>query len=146
MSLERLAAPTEPRLEEPGVDAVGAGRGSVGWMGQLEGQRAGAGAAPTKRPRITPVSTYARPETIASPPVVREGLVRLGHLLQVVLALDRSADPVARVHQLVGEPLRHRLLAPLPRVPDDPADGEGRGAPGPHLDRHLVRGAADAPA
>src|SRR5262249_56392313 len=54
-------------------------------------------------------------------------------------------DPVRRVHQLVAEPFRHRLLTPLPGVADDPADCEGRRAPGPDLDGHLVGGAADAP-
>ena len=77
---------------------------------------------------------------------MRESLVRFRHLLQVLAALDRGADAVARVEELAGQALGHRLLPPLAGVADDPADRE-RGRPaGPDLDGHLVRGAADAPA
>src|SRR5688500_18847679 len=56
--------------------------------------------------------------------VVGEGLVRLRHLLQVFTALDRRADAVGCVEQLVGETLGHRLLTTLAGVADDPADRE----------------------
>src|SRR5262249_56067999 len=44
------------------------------------------------------------------------------------------------------EPLRHRLLTTLARVAHDPSDRERRRAARPHLDRNLVRRAADAAA
>jgi hypothetical protein len=37
---------------------------------------------------------------------VRERPVGFGHLLQVLAALHRGADPVARVEQLGGETIR----------------------------------------
>src|SRR3978361_1118382 len=46
-----------------------------------------------------------------SPAVVREGLVRLGHLVRVLAPLDGGTEAVARVEQLVHEALGHRLLA-----------------------------------
>src|SRR6478609_6006920 len=64
------------------------------------------------------------------PAVVGEGLVGLGHLVDVLLALHRSADAVAGVEQLVGEALGHGLLTALPREAHDPADGEGVGTAG----------------
>src|SRR4051812_32532847 len=47
---------------------------------------------------------------LPSPAVVREGLVGLGHLVGVLAALDRGAQAVAGVEQLVHEALGHRLL------------------------------------
>ena len=75
-----------------------------------------------------------------------EGLVGLGHLVQVFAALHRGADAVGCVEQLVGEALGHGLLAALAGVADDPADGEGVGPAGTDLDGHLVGGATDAAA
>src|SRR5436305_9443750 len=80
------------------------------------------------------------------PAVVREGLVRLRHPVDVVLPLERAALLVQRVENLVGELVRHALLAPLAGVRDEPAHREGAGAPLRHLDRHLVVRAADAAA
>src|SRR4029077_9142310 len=59
--------------------------------------------------------------TAISVPEMREGLVRLGHLVGVFFPLDRGADAVGRVHELAGELLGHALAAPTPRVADDPA-------------------------
>src|SRR5207253_154378 len=67
--------------------------------------------------------------TRMSPAVVREGLVRLGHLVGVLAALDRRTETVARVEQLVHQALGHRLLATGPAVLDQPAQAE-RGAGG----------------
>src|SRR4051812_49850551 len=78
------------------------------------------------------------------PAVMREGLVGLGHAEDVVLALEGAALLGLGVHQLVGEALRHRLLAALPGEEDEPADREGAGAAGRDLDGHLVGGATDA--
>src|SRR5262249_61681346 len=80
------------------------------------------------------------------PPVVGEGLVGLRHLVRVLAPLHRGTEAVARVEQLVHQPLDHRLLAPRLRVRHEPAQAQ-RGLPGrPYLDRDLVRRAADPPA
>src|ERR1051326_6294018 len=78
-----------------------------------------------------------------SPAVVGEGLVRFGHLVGVLAALHACPEAVARVQQLVHEPLGHRLLAALPGVGHDPAQRQGGATGGPHLDRDLVGRAAD---
>src|SRR5689334_5195008 len=74
----------------------------------------------------------------ALPPVVRERLVGFGHLVGVLPALDRGAEAVAGVQQLVHEPLDHRLLAPGPGVRHEPAQAQCRRPRWAHLDRHLV--------
>src|SRR3954451_17277598 len=73
-----------------------------------------------------------------SPAVVGEGLVGLSHLVGVLTPLDAGAEAVARVEQLVHEPLGHGLLATLPAVADQPTQGERGRARRLHLDRHLV--------
>src|SRR5919112_2764619 len=78
------------------------------------------------------------------PAVVREGLVGLRHAEDVVLALECAALLALRVEQLVGQALRHRLLAPVARELHEPADGQRAGAALRNLDGHLVGGAADA--
>src|SRR5918997_6888715 len=78
------------------------------------------------------------------PAVMGKGLVGLRHAEDVVLALVRAALLGLRVEQLVGEPLGHRLLAPVAGELDQPADRERAGAGRGHLDRHLVGRAADA--
>src|SRR3954463_11984957 len=81
-----------------------------------------------------------------SPAVVREGLVRLGHLVRVLAPLHGGTEAVARVEQLVHQALGHRLLATGPAVLDEPAKAE-RGAPrGTDLDRDLVGRATDTAA
>src|SRR5882757_10345738 len=81
-----------------------------------------------------------------SPPVVREGLVRLGHLVRVLAALDRGTKSVAGVQQFVHQPVDHRLLTALPGEGDQPTQPERGGPDRPHLDRHLVGGTTDAAA
>src|SRR6478672_2113845 len=49
----------------------------------------------------------------ALPAVVREGLVRLGHAVHVVLALEGTALLVRRVEDLADELVDHLLLAAL---------------------------------
>src|SRR5664280_2267742 len=56
-----------------------------------------------------------------SPAVVRERSVGLGHLVGVLALLDRGAEAVRGVEDLVHEALGHGLLAALPRVADQPA-------------------------
>src|SRR6266704_1155303 len=77
------------------------------------------------------------------PAVVGEGLVGLRHLVHVLAPLHAGAQAVARVQQLVHEPLGHRLLPPVPGVGDDPAQRERGAAGGADLHRHLVGRAAD---
>src|SRR5215218_9534788 len=72
------------------------------------------------------------------PAVMSEGLVGLRHAVDVVLALVGRALLRLRVKQLVGEPLRHRLLAALARKLDEPADGKRAGTARRHLNGHLV--------
>jgi hypothetical protein len=62
------------------------------------------------------------------PAVVSERSVRLGHLLQVVFALHRSADAVGGIEEFVGQAFRHRALAALTGVADEPADRQRVGA------------------
>src|SRR5207249_848044 len=58
------------------------------------------------------------------PAVVGERLVGLSHLVGVLPALHRRADPVGRVQQFIGQPLGHGLLPALTGVPDEPPDGQ----------------------
>src|SRR5580700_280999 len=78
-----------------------------------------------------------------SPAVVGEGLVGFGHLVGVLAALHARPEAVARVQQLVHEPLGHGLLAALPGVGHDPAQRQRGAAGGTDLDRHLVGRATD---
>src|SRR5436189_56490 len=80
------------------------------------------------------------------PAVVREGLVGLRHPIHVVLALERAALLVERVHDLVRQLLAHVLLAPVAGEGHEPADRERPRPPLRHLHRHLIVGAADATA
>src|SRR5690606_31570540 len=58
------------------------------------------------------------------PAVVREGLVGLRHLVSVLATLDRGAEAVARVEDLVGEAVGHRLLTTGLGVAGEPAQRE----------------------
>src|SRR4051812_28413224 len=78
------------------------------------------------------------------PAVVREGLVRLGHLVRVFTTLDSGAETVRRVEDLVHETLGHGLLAAGLGVAREPAEGQGVRAVRLDLDGHLVGGATDA--
>src|SRR5215210_8553732 len=78
------------------------------------------------------------------PAVVREGLVRLRHAVDVVLLLECAALLVERVEDLADQLRAHPLLAALARVLDEPADRERPGAPRRHLDGNLVVRTADA--
>src|SRR6478672_6036253 len=89
-------------------------------------------------------ATWVAVVVIALPPVMREGLVGLRHPIHVVLALERAALLVDRVHELAGELRLHPLLATLARVRDEVADREGAAAARRHLDGNLVVRAADA--
>src|SRR3954451_23361517 len=64
-------------------------------------------------PRSAPcrVSAGSAPWRACSPAVVREGLVRLGHLVGVLTTLHGRAEAVGGVQDLVHEALGHGLLA-----------------------------------
>ena len=80
------------------------------------------------------------------PAVVREGPVRLGHLVGVLASLDGGTQAIAGVEDLVRQTLDHGLLAARLREADQPAQCQ-RGRPlGTHLDGNLVGGATDAAA
>ena len=78
------------------------------------------------------------------PAVVREGLVRLGHLVGVLTALDAGPQAVAGIHELRGELLAHAAAVALAGRVDQPAHAKADAPIGAHLDRDLVRRAADA--
>src|SRR3954452_17397731 len=80
------------------------------------------------------------------PAVVRKGLVGLRHPVDVVLALERAALLVERVHDLVGQLVAHALLAAGARKRAAPAHGERAGTALRHLDGPLVVGAANVAA
>src|SRR4051812_34687551 len=75
---------------------------------------------------------------IRLPAVVGEGLVGLRHLVGVLAPLHGGTEAVARVEQLVHQPLGHGLLAALAGVTDQPTQRQRGAATGTHLDRHLV--------
>src|ERR1700712_3933140 len=95
---------------------------------------------PMLRVSAIPASTVS---AIRLPAVVGEGLVGLRHLVGVFAPLHGGTKTIARVEQLVHEPLGHGLLATLAGVGDQPAKRQGGAAACAHLDRHLVGGAAD---
>src|SRR5689334_980370 len=97
---------------------------------------------------MTPSTSTARsglgePWKGGLPAVMRERLVRLRHAVDVVLPLPGAALLLVGVEDLAGETLGHRVLAAGAGELDEPANGEGAGAPRGHLDRDLVGGAAD---
>src|SRR4029450_6353298 len=89
----------------------------------------------------------ARPRVLLqwSPAVVGEGLVGVRHLVHVLASLDGGALPVGGVHDLADQAFRHGVLAALSRIVDQPPQSQRCSPMGTHLDRHLVRGAANPP-
>src|SRR3990172_2343769 len=73
------------------------------------------------------------------PPVVNEGLVRLGHSVRVVPAFDRSALLAESVNDFGGQTLGHRPSLAGPRRAQYPAHRERQLARGTDLQRYLVR-------
>src|SRR3954463_5234441 len=99
---------------------------------------------PMFRTRSSPTSAFVVTAMPRSPPVVREGLVRLRHPVDVVLLLERAALLVKGVEDLGRQLVDHPLLAALAREVHEPADCERARTALRHLDRHLVVRAADA--
>src|SRR5437588_11458278 len=74
---------------------------------------------------------------IGLPLEVAEGLVGLRHAMRVLAALDRRANAVAGVDQLVGELLRHAAaVAPAGGI-DQPAHAQCDAPIGVYLGRDL---------
>src|SRR3990170_3290040 len=69
------------------------------------------------------------------PPVVNEGLVRLGHAVRVVPAFDRGALLAESVNDFGGQALGHGASLAGPRRAQNPAHGERELARGPDLQR-----------
>src|SRR5258708_10312009 len=59
--------------------------------------------------------------SVASPPVVREGLVGLRHLVRVFPLLHRPPPKAGAVHELHAQLLDHVALGTLAGEGDDPA-------------------------
>src|SRR3989304_6948289 len=78
------------------------------------------------------------------PPVVNEGLVRLGHAVRVVPAFDRGALLTECVDDFGGQTLGHGAALAGPRRAEHPAHGERELARGADLQRYLVGGATHA--
>src|SRR6266481_382003 len=79
------------------------------------------------------------------PAIMRERLVGLRHLVRVFSLLHRRASVARGVEQLGGQFIRHAPLGPPAGGPDDPPHGQRRPPVRAHLDRHLIRRAADPP-
>src|SRR4029077_13713619 len=75
-------------------------------------------------------------------PVMREGLVGLGHAVNFLALFHGAAAALGRFHKLAREARVHGLLAALLRRLPDPAHRESSAAHRAHFDRHLVVGAA----
>src|ERR1700687_2299202 len=99
------------------------------------------GATQEKRGVEAPAPLF---ESRSLPAIVRERLVGLRHLVSVFALFHSRPAIVGRVQELAGEPLRHALLRAAPRGADQPAHAERRPPVRAHLDRYLVRRAANA--
>src|SRR5258705_6904545 len=85
-------------------------------------------------------------ESFSLPAVVREGLVGLGHTVNVFLLLHRGATAVGRIEELRGQLLDHAFLATSAAVGHEPANGERGAALGENFDRNLIVRSANAAA
>src|ERR1035437_6597901 len=95
---------------------------------------------PVTHVRMVHLMRASSPTRIRSelPAVMREGLVRLGHLVRVFATLHSGTKAVTRVEDLVHQTLGHGLLATLTGVTNHPAESQ-RGRPATlDLDRNLV--------
>src|SRR3989442_1322028 len=77
------------------------------------------------------------------PAIMRERLVGLRHLVRVFSLLHGGAAVAGGIEQLGGQLVGHAPLGPPTGGADDPPHGERRAPIRSHLDRHLVRRAAD---
>src|SRR5689334_1044278 len=64
----------------------------------------------TGLPIIKTSSSSSQPLALSSPPIMREGLVGLGHAVHVFLLLDRGAAAIGGVQQFVAQLVDHSLF------------------------------------
>src|SRR5258708_4112412 len=78
------------------------------------------------------------------PPIMREGLVRLRHAVNIFFLLDCCAFAAGGVKQFIGQLVDHALFATAARVGHNPADRQRCPAVGADFDRHLIVRSANA--
>src|SRR6266571_1485139 len=94
---------------------------------------------------FSPVRVATASLTISTnplPPVMRERLIGFRHAVHVFLLLDRSATRIGRVDQFIREFVNHGLPRALPRILQQPADGQRLPPERIHFHRNLVVRAA----
>src|ERR1700674_6132484 len=79
------------------------------------------------------------------PPVMREGLIGLGHAMYIFFLLDGGAFSVGGVQQFVAQLVDHASFRAPARIRQQPADRERCAPVGIHFHGHLIVRAADAP-
>src|SRR5579871_2192274 len=78
------------------------------------------------------------------PAVVREGLVRLRHAMRILALAHRGAAILYGIHQLMGEPECHGLLAAIAGGLDHPAHRQCLAARRANFNRNLIRSTTHA--
>src|SRR5437660_6117276 len=102
-----------------------AGRQSPGRAASLQRKPTSAKPPACFCPKLPPVRDCVRKRTSqltprpacrsgVSPSVVRERLIRLRHLVQILPPLHGSTDTICCIHQLAGQPGLHRALTARP--------------------------------
>src|SRR5580704_1660575 len=79
------------------------------------------------------------------PAIVRKGLVRFRHAVNVFLLLDGAAASIRCVNQLIRELVDHRLARALARILQQPANRQRLPPEWIHFHRNLIVRAANAP-
>src|SRR3989337_3639986 len=87
----------------------------------------------------------AAPVLRGLPAVVGEGLVGLGHLVDVFPLFDRRSRVVGGVKDLAGQAPGHIWFLPLAGDGHQPANGQGAGPPRGNLHGNLIRSPAYPP-
>src|SRR5207245_816006 len=111
-----------------------------------DGGLAGHGVTPNTGAADGLVVTRRRPERAVLEAEVRERLVGFCHTVNFVALLHRAAAAFGGLQQLVGQALRHRLLAALAGGIFQPAHRQRHAAHGANFHGNLVVRAADAAA
>src|ERR1700677_3107950 len=83
-------------------------------------------------------------ELFSLPAVMREGLVRLGHTVDVFLLLHRGTTAVGGIEELCGQLLNHALFATGAAIGNEPADGERGAALRKNFNGNLIVRSANA--
>src|SRR5216117_1960772 len=96
-------------------------------------------------PPPAPGSRARHERFLRSPSVMRERLVRLGHLVHVLAPLDGGPLALGGVHDLPYQSVGHGMLLTGAGVIHQPAQRERGASGGPNLHRHLLVRPADPP-